>query len=182
MGNTPPSSIFGEVAIDEASSEYEDISSSFSPHHTPKARVSFLKDKAASLLLGATVQTFLLSPDSKEGEEEYGIVRDGTPEGVSVSRSENFLPLLKSGFQLVGYKGVYDQATNDVSDRVDFWGDSVEVPDPSHTPKASFPSLFGTTIQPYLQVNMRSDHCYIGENDKIEDSSWFKHDLVIKDW
>ena len=71
------------------------------------ARASFLKDKAVSLLRGATVQTFLVSPDSKEGEEDLddGIVRDGTPEAAS--GFVDLLSLPKSGFHCVGLKG-YD--------------------------------------------------------------------------
>lgn len=112
----PPSmGIVGEVAIEEASSEYEDISSSFSPH-TPKALASFLKDNAASLLRGATVQTFLLSPDSKEGEEDVdGIVRVGTPEVAS--GSDDSLSSFKSGFHRVELIG-YDQMPFGFSGRV----------------------------------------------------------------
>jgi len=120
VGNTPPSSlpldppppidIFREVAIDVVSSEYEDISSSFLPH-TPMARASFLKVKATSLLRGATFQTFLLGPDSKEGEEDLdgsSIVPVGTPDLLSLS---------KSGFHLVELKG-YGQMPFEISGRV----------------------------------------------------------------
>ena len=110
MGNTPLSSpplglplppidIVGEVALEEASSEYEDISSSFSPH-TPKARLSFLKDKAVSLLFGATVQTYFgpvyISTAQQQGGDLDDIVHVGTPEGVSVSRSVDLLSLFQS--------------------------------------------------------------------------------------
>ena len=117
VGNTPPSSLplglpppidfFGEVALEEASSEYEDISSSFSPH-TPKALASFLKDKAVSLLSGANVQASLLGPDTKEGKEDLddGIVRVGIPEVAS--GSDDLLTSFKSGYHHVGFKG-YDQ-------------------------------------------------------------------------
>ena len=114
MGNIPPSSpplglppppidIFGEV--EEVPSEYEDVDP-----RTPKALASFLKDKAVSLLRGATVQTFLLSPDSKEGEDLDGSSIDpvGTPDLLSLS---------KSGFHLVELKG-YGQMPFEFSGRV----------------------------------------------------------------
>jgi len=100
VGNIPPSSlpldlpppldIFGEVTV---------------------------VDKAISLLRGATVQTFLLSPDSKEGEEDLddGIVRVGTPEVAS--GSDDSLSSFKSGFHRVGFKG-YDQMPFELSGRV----------------------------------------------------------------
>jgi len=96
--------------------EYKDISSSFSPH-THMARASFLKDKAVSLLRGATVQTFLVSLDSKEGEEDLDdcIVLVGTPKVASGSADS--LSSFKSGFQHVGLKG-YDQMTFEISGRV----------------------------------------------------------------
>ena len=114
VGNTPPSSlplglpppidIFGEVAVEEVSSEYEDISSSFSSH-TPMARASFLKDKAVSLLSGGTVQTYFgpfYTSTTQEREEDLDhIVHVGTPGGVSVSGSADFLlPHFKSGLQV----------------------------------------------------------------------------------
>lgn len=91
MGNTPPSSpplglpppigISSEVALMEASSEYDDISSSFSTH-TPKARASFIKDKAVRLLRGATIQAYfgpVYTSTTQEGEEGLDdIVRVGT--------------------------------------------------------------------------------------------------------
>ena len=74
-------------------------------------------DKAASLLRGATVQTFLLSPDSEEGEEDLddGIARVGTAEVASGSIDS--LPLFKLGFHRVGLKG-YDQLPFEFSGRV----------------------------------------------------------------
>ena len=86
--------------------------------YEPVARASFLKDKAASLLRGATFQTFLLGPDSKEREKDLdgiSIVRVGTPE-VS-SGSDDLLSLSKSGFHLVGLKG-YGQMPFEFSGRV----------------------------------------------------------------
>ena len=122
VGNTPPSSLplglpppidfFGEVAVEEVSSEYEEVDP-----HTPMARASFLKDNAASLLRGATVQTFLLSPDSKEGEEDLDDIIVEKPEGVSIFGSDDLLSLSKSGFHLVGLKG-YDQMPFKFSGRV----------------------------------------------------------------
>ena len=122
VGNTPPSSLplglpppidfFGEVAVEEVSSEYEEVDP-----HTPMARASFLKDNAASLLRGATVQTFLLSPDSKEGEDDLDDIIVEKPEGVSIFGSDDLLSLSKSGFHLVGLKG-YDQMPFKFSGRV----------------------------------------------------------------
>ena len=118
MGNTPPSSppldlppppidIFREVAIEEVSSGYEDVDP-----HTPKALASFLKDKAVSLLRGATVQTYFgpvyTSTAQQQGGDLDGIVRGvGTPEVAS----------FKSGFHRVGLKG-YDQMPSEFSGRV----------------------------------------------------------------
>jgi len=107
VGNTPPSSlpldlppprgIVGEVAIEEASSEYEDISSSFSPH-TPKALASFLKDKAVSSLRGATVQTYF-GPVNEDA-----VCCEKTADSGSVS--VDLLPRFKSGFQHDGFAPV----------------------------------------------------------------------------
>ena len=118
VGNTPPSLslglpppivISGEVAVD-VSSEYEEVNT-----HTPKAWASFLKDKSASLLHGATVQTYFgpVNTSTTQQEEDFddGIVCVGT-----LSVSVDLLPSFKSGFQ-VGFKG-YDQVTKDVSSRV----------------------------------------------------------------
>jgi len=119
----PPIGISSELALMDASasSEYEDISNSFSPH-APVARASFLKDKAASLLRGATVQAFLLGPNSnRTTQQEEGLDDDGIVRGVGTLKvapgSVDLFPSFNSGFQLVGSKG-YDKATKDVSGRI----------------------------------------------------------------
>ena len=63
---------------------HEDISSSFSPH-TLKAQASFLKDKAVSLLSGATFHTYFGPVDTSTQQQQQqqeedlddDIVRDG---------------------------------------------------------------------------------------------------------
>jgi hypothetical protein len=131
VGSTPPSSlpldlppppigISSEVALMEAAtSEYEDVSNSLSPH-IPMAQASFLKDKAISLLFGATVQTYfgpVITGTTQQQEDgiEDDIVRVGTPEVTFVS--DDLLSLFKSGFHRVGLKG-YDQMPFEFSSRV----------------------------------------------------------------
>ena len=125
MGNTPLSSpplgllpppidIFGDVAIEEVSSEYDDISSSFSPH-TLKALASFLKDKTISLLSGATVQTYFGPVNTRTTQDLDNIIVE-KPEGVSIFGSDDLLSLFKSVFHRV-LKG-YDQIPFEFSVRV----------------------------------------------------------------
>ena len=76
----------------------------------------FIKDRTTSLLSRAFAQRYL-DPQRQQGDYEDGIVRDGTPEGVSVSRSNDFLLSFKSGFHLVGLKG-YGQMPFEISGRV----------------------------------------------------------------
>ena len=147
VGNTPPSSLplglpLGEVAVNVSL----DSDHSLLPR-TPMARVSFLKDKVASLLRGAAVQTYFGPDNSNTNQQEEGVDYSIVCVGISkVASGSVYDELFDSGFHHVEFRGYYQMYFNS---------------DPPSVPSLNGNCLVGLDVSLKVQHHKSPFHWYL---------------------